>query len=239
MAFFMKKILAVFLGASASLCWPTAWAGPVTTEVGSARLNVPLQSAKERRDRGVVKQQYDYSCGSGALATLLTYGLDDPISEQDILTQILAALTKDEEALRKKKGLSLLDLQGVAESRGHKAQGFRLTADALPKIQRPVMVFIRPQGYEHFAVLKGVRNDRAYLADPSLGNIRMPLYQFLHMWLDDKGKGIVFVVERQDGQWSADNLLAIRDSGLPLPELMSGRELLETASPARFAIPQR
>ena len=51
-------------------------------------------------------------------------------------------------------------------------------------------------GGEGRAVLTG---DRVYLADPSRGNIRMPAYRFLDSWLGDNGKGIIFVVEPQDG----------------------------------------
>src|SRR5713101_4995405 len=138
------------------------------------RVTVPLTSLKDLRDQNVVKQTYDYSCGAAALATLLTYGLSDKVTELDVLLSVLTLLSKDEEAVRKKKGLSLLDLQNVAQTRGYKAQGFRLTAEYLPKLKGPVIVFIKPRGYEHFAVLKGIRGDRVYLADPSLGNMRMP-----------------------------------------------------------------
>lgn len=61
--------------------------------------------------------------------------------------------SEDQEALREKEGFSLLDLQRVAQRRGHKAQGFRLAPEFLPKLQGPVIAFIRPRGYEHFAVL--------------------------------------------------------------------------------------
>jgi predicted double-glycine peptidase len=33
----------------------------------------------------VVKQRFDYSCGSAALATLLTYGLNAPVDELTLL----------------------------------------------------------------------------------------------------------------------------------------------------------
>ena len=61
-------------------------------------------------------------------------------------------------------------------------------------------MFIRPHGYRHFAVFKGVRGDRVYLADPSLGNVRMPLYRFLDMWANEAGQGVIFAVEKSDGK---------------------------------------
>lgn len=212
-------------------------ASSATVNIGNgSRIFMPLRSVKALRDQGVVKQGYDYSCGAGALATLLTYGLDDPVSEDIILRQILEPLAKDQEQLRKKQGLSLADLQSVALARNHKAKGFRLSPEYLPQLKGSVIVFIKPRGYEHFAVLKGVRADRAYLADPSLGNVRMPVYQFLDMWMDNNKKGIVFVVEKSDGQW-AETLLKPPASGWTQPEILTARQMLEVGSPyTRFPL---
>jgi predicted double-glycine peptidase len=197
---------------------------------GGTRVTIPLQSLKDLRDQNLVKQTYDYSCGAAALATLLTYGLGDTVTEPEILRSVLTLLSKDEEAVRKKQGLSLLDLQQVAHTRGHKAQGFRLAPAYLSQLPRPVIVFIRPRGYEHFAVLKGIRGDRVYLADPSLGNIRMAGAKFLAMWLDDKGQGIIFVVERHDGTWMENSPLKPPMQGLPQPEILTARQMLEVGN---------
>lgn len=209
----------------------TILAADTPVHTGSTRLILRVKSIKDVRDQGIVKQGFDYSCGAGALATLLSYGLGDTVSEEEILLQIFAALLKDEETLKKKEGLSLLDLQGIAQERGHKAQGFRLAPENLVKLKQPVIVFIRPNGYEHFAVLKGIRNDRVYLADPSLGNIRMPIYKFLDMWLDANGKGIIFVVERKDGQWAEEHLLKTPVGASVQPELLTIREMIEVGNP--------
>lgn len=208
-----------------TLCAPVY---ATTLDIGQgSRVFLPLKSFKDMRDGNMVRQAFDYSCGAAAFATLLTYGLDDPMSEQEVLGQAFQNLSQDEEALRKKEGLSLLDLQNIAQGRGHKAQGFRLNPDALVKLPGPVIVFIKPRGYEHFAVLRGIRGDRAYVADPSLGNVRIPMYKFLHMWLDEKGKGIIFVVERADGAWSKDYALQLPRHGEWQPEVLSTRQLLE------------
>jgi uncharacterized protein len=115
-------------------------------------------------------------------------------------------------------------LQRLAQKRGHKAQGFRIHRDQLPKISRPVIVFIKPHGYEHFAVLKGLRGDRVLLADPSLGNVRMPLYRFLDMWADESGRGVIFAVERNDGSWPERYALQLPGStGAPLEALVAER----------------
>jgi len=203
-----------------------------TLDVGQGnRVFVPLTSLKGLRDQNIVKQTYDYSCGAGALATLLTYGLGDKTTELEVLHTVLTTLSAEEEVLRKKEGLSLLDLQRVAQARGHKAQGFRLAAEYLSKLQGAVLVFIRPRGYEHFAVLKRVQGNRVYLADPSLGNVRMPLYKFLDVWLDDKGQGVIFVIERKEGAGPDDSPLRVLTEGAPQPEILSARQMLEVGNP--------
>lgn len=204
--------------------------GTTVDLAGGNRVFLPMKSLKAMRDHQVVKQAYDYSCGAAAFATLLTYSLNDPVSELDVLKAAFASLSEDEEAMRKKEGLSLLDLQQIAQARGHKAQGFRLEPSYLSKLGGPVIVFIRPRGYEHFAVLKGVRGDRVYLADPSLGNIRVPVYQFLAMWLDETKKGIIFVVERVEGQTVSAPLLTPSQPGFGQPEVLSARQLLEVGT---------
>ena len=49
---------------------------------------------------------------------MLTYSLNDRVTELDILKAAFEPLSGDEEALRKKEGLSLLDLQQIAQARG-------------------------------------------------------------------------------------------------------------------------
>src|SRR5262245_12848378 len=164
--------------------------------VGSSlRIDRPARSMRDLRDQNVVKQRFDFSCGAAALATLLRYGFGQSITEAQIMMALFDLPTEDEKAARRRTGFSLLDLQRVARAQGYTAEGFRLEPDQLSMIDGPVIVYIEPRGYKHFAVLRGVRGDRVYLADPSLGNVRMPLYAFLDRWLQDDSKGIIFVVE--------------------------------------------
>ena len=202
--------------------------------VGGARLEARVTSMRAMRDAGVVKQSRDYSCGSAALATLLTYGLNDPVAEEAILRTILTPLSPEELVELRKRGLSLRDLQKYANGRGYKAQGFRIRADQIARVSRPVIVFVKPGGYEHFAVLKGVRGDRVFLADPSLGNVRMPLYRFFDMWADASGNGIVFAVERPDGAWPASYALQFVAGET---EELTTRQLLNVAAPYRVPLP--
>jgi len=200
--------------------------------VGSGlRLNTPTRSMKDLRDQNVVKQRYDFSCGSAALATLLQYGFGETVTERQILLGLFNNLSNEEKLIRQKTGFSLLDLQRVAQARGYNAQGFRLAPEQLSLLGGPVIVFIEPRGYKHFAVLRGVRDGRVYLADPSRGNIRMPVYNFLKDWLQADGKGIIFVVEPKTGPPQNPTALTLAKNELPPPEIMTAREMLAVGNP--------
>lgn len=200
--------------------------------IGSnSRINVPLQSMNDLRDKNLVKQRLDYSCGAAALATIMRYGFGDEITERDILGDLFDLLSEDEESLRRKQGFSLLDLQRVSQARGYKAQGFRLAPQDLPKLGAPVIVFIQPRGYKHFAVLRGMRGDRVHLADPSRGNMRMAAYRFLDSWVGEDGKGIIFVIEPKGGLPEHDFPLTLPADGLAQPEIMTARQMLAIGNP--------
>jgi predicted double-glycine peptidase len=208
-----------------------AWTGEgwcvdsqVVVNVGAARELKRVMSLREQRDAGVVKQGYDFSCGAASLATLLTYGLNDAVDEDELLRALIKPLSPDQLAALQQKGLSLFDLQQLAQNRGHKAQGFRIHDNQLANISYPVIVFIKPHGYPHFAVFKGLRGDRVHIADPSLGNVRMPLYRFLDMWADKSGHGVIMAVEKADGTWPDRFALQLAGGAqLPLEVLSAAR----------------
>jgi len=200
--------------------------------VGSGnRVNARVKSMKALRDTHVVRQRYDYSCGAAALATLLRYGFGDPATEQDVLKQLFGLLTDEEKVTSRKEGFSLLDLRRVALARRIKAEGFRIGPGDVDKISGPVLVYIEPRGYKHFAVLRGVKGGRVYLADPARGNIRMPLYAFVESWRQTDGRGIIFVVEPQAGAPVAASPLALTATRPSQPEIMTVREKVAVGGP--------
>ncbi len=195
----------------------------------SGRLETRVQTYRQRRDAGIVRQRYDYSCGAAALATLLLLRYQDVISEETLVHELLASLPKEQAQLSRKQGFSLLDLQRVAQARGYKAQGFRITPEQLEKLKGPVLVFIAPQGYRHFAVLKYVSFDRVLVADPARGNVRQPLYAFINDWQQPDGTGIVFVIEPA-GDATAVAPYQHNPAELKRPEILSASEMLHQGS---------
>jgi predicted double-glycine peptidase len=224
------------------VAWPgIGYSGDSTVLVtgGATRLEFRVKSLRALRDARVVKQRHDYSCGAASLATLLTYGLNDVVGEETLLRALLDPLTPDQIRALQQNGFSLLDLQRLASRRGHNAQGFRIDGSQLAKLRYPVIVFIKPGGYRHFAVLKGIRGERVYLADPSLGNVRMPLYRFLAMWADQFGRGVIFVVERSDARWPQRFDLQLFADGSPTVEVLSAARMFEIGKPVPPAMPGR
>ncbi|MBA2352846.1 MAG: hypothetical protein H0V78_13985, partial [Burkholderiales bacterium] len=59
-----------------------AHAGSVDPTDAVNRFSVKVTSLKEARYQSTIRQQYDYSCGSAALATLLTHHYGDPVTER-------------------------------------------------------------------------------------------------------------------------------------------------------------
>jgi predicted double-glycine peptidase len=202
----------------------------LVVEAGPAREQIHVTSLRAQRDFGVVKQQFDYSCGAAALATLLTYGLNDKVDEETLLHALFDGLSTDQVGALQKNGFSLLELQRLAQNRGYKAQGFRIPQEQLSRLRSPVIVFIRPHDYRHFAVFKGVRGDRVYLADPSLGNVRMPLYRFLDMWADKSRHGILFAVEKTNGQWPERFALQLDGPAHAPVEILSAAKMSEVGA---------
>jgi len=137
---------------------------------------------KELRDKNVVKQKFDYSCGSGALATLMWIGFGDKVSEAEIIKLILGDKSEAEIKDIEKKGYSLLDLKQAAEKMGYTTAMYKLQLGHLRQLQGPVLIYIEHHGLKHFAVFKALKGDRVYLADPARGNTRMSTYRFENEW---------------------------------------------------------
>ncbi len=152
--------------------------------------NIPTKSAfrenfkswNELKWENIERQQYDYSCGASSLATMLKSYFEEPAWEGLVMTVLVSQLTPEGLADRQKNGFSLLDLKFAANKLGYGAEGVKLRADMLDKLNGPVIILIHQDDMNHFAILKGIYADRAYLADSSRGNIRVPLYQLAQQW---------------------------------------------------------
>ena len=174
----------------------SAWSLPARAGSMDLRLphgggySVPVTSLKEARFRATVRQQYDFSCGSAAVATLLTYQYGIPVDEAEVFEHMYA--TGDQARIRA-EGFSLLDMRRYLASRGLSADGFQVPLDRLLEQGLPAIVLINDHGYRHFVVVRGLRQGRVLVADPARGTRAIPRRDFDRIW-DSK---LLFVVHNR------------------------------------------
>lgn len=167
------------------LCLPllggVASPGAGAADIGAfgTRFDVPLVSMREARFQRTLHQQYDFSCGSAAVATLLTHHYDYPVTEEYVFEQMYQQ--GDQQKIRK-EGFSLLDIKRFLASRGFLADGFQLPLDKLAEAGFPAIVLVAEKGYRHFVVVKGLDQNRVLIGDPAGGTRAMPRSSFEAIW---------------------------------------------------------
>jgi predicted double-glycine peptidase len=184
------------------VAWSAVLAGVllVPGRVGATDVRVPssgtytlrVTSLKAARFRTTVPQQYDFSCGSAATATLLTYQYGRAVSEAEVFARMYES---GDQAKIRNQGFSLLDMRRYLATHGFQADGFEVPLDLLAEYQVPAIVLLNDRGYRHFVVIKGLRNGRVLLGDPARGTRAMPRSRFEQLW-DNR---VLFVVHNQRG----------------------------------------
>lgn len=152
--------------------------------------NLGLTSLKEARFKTTVPQHFDFSCGSAATATLLTYQYGLPVNEEQVFVKMYA---HGDQAKIRKEGFSLLDMRRYLQSKGFEADGFELPIEKLAEEGVPAIVLLNDRGYRHFVVVKGLRNGRVLLGDPARGTRAMPVARFHELW----DNGVLFVIHNR------------------------------------------
>lgn len=149
---------------------------------------VPVDSLRERKFSEVIRQQYDFSCGSAALATLLAYHYDWQTDERTVF----GAMYEDgDKAKINAAGFSLLDMKRYLEGIAFQADGYQSNLDTLAKAAVPAIALINYKGYRHFVVIKGIRNGEVLIGDPALGLRFMTREEFNAIW----DNGILFIIK--------------------------------------------
>jgi predicted double-glycine peptidase len=178
---------------------------------GGLRLAVPVASIKAMRFGSTLRQQYDFSCGSAAVATLLSHHYGRATTEQQVFEHMFR---HGDHARIRREGFSLLDMQRFLAAQGLRADGFKLPLQALLDAGLPAIVLVAEQGYQHFVVIKGIAasergataergtagegiaaGGRLLLGDPARGTRSMPLAQFESIWTNK----LLFVIHDHAG----------------------------------------
>ncbi|MFA7593781.1 MAG: C39 family peptidase [Thiohalobacteraceae bacterium] len=174
-----KRIWLLCLLACVPAHLPDATAGTLRIQGAGGAFSLPVTSLKEARLQTVIRQQYDFSCGSAAVATLLTYHYDRPVSEAEAFEFMYR--TGDQERIRQ-EGFSMLDMKRFLDERGLQSDGFRLSLDRLAEIGVPGIALVDTHGYRHFIVVRGMQRGKVLLADPAAGSVAVDRADFERIW---------------------------------------------------------
>jgi len=174
-----------------------------------------INSWKELKQRNVVMQNREYSCGAAAMATVLRYYWGDAVKEENVLSTLMQMLTPEEIKDRVKNGLAISDLRRTAVKMGYQATIGTMSFEKLAAARVPLVVPIRLKKYNHFVVFRGVVDGRVYLADPIRGNVRPTISEFCSQWQ----KHTVLVIAKVDVEPPKTSPLGIRPEEVYLSDM--------------------
>ena len=168
-----------------------------------------IWSYKELKERQVVMQKLDYSCGAACLATIFKYYWGANVDEEYFLT-LLPKLKLSEAQLKDRieNGLTLTDLRDISNLAGYQASMGKVKFQELAEAKVPVVVGITIRKHEHFVVFRGTDGLFAYVADPIRGNIRITVTEFQRTWQ----KNAILVVAKPNDKVKDINPLGVRPS---------------------------
>lgn len=185
----MKTLITLITAAFALAIGPVH-AGMLELAGIGGKYAVPVTSLKEARFKATMRQKYDFSCGSAAVATLLTHQYDFPVSEQAVFEEMFA---KGDRQKIQQEGFSLLDMKLYLDAHGFKADGFEQPLEKLVEAHFPAIVLISEKGYHHFVVIKGLRDGRILIGDPSNGTRAIARSSFESIWVNK----LLFVIHNK------------------------------------------
>lgn len=145
------------------------------------QLTIPAVSMKGARFMSTLRQQYDFSCGSAAVATLLTHHYDYKVDESQVFQTMFEH--GNQQKIRV-EGFSMLDMKRYLDHLGFRADGIEATLDQLASAGVPAIALVQENGYAHFVVIKGLRTDKVLLGDPAMGTRVMPRSKFEQIWIN-------------------------------------------------------
>ena len=188
----MRTALGWIIAATAATCIP-AQADTLELAGIGGRYAVHVTSLKEARFKATTRQQYDFSCGSAAVATLLSHHYGYPVTEQSVFEEMFA---RGDQAKIRQEGFSLLDMKAYLNAHQFQADGFELPLTKLLESGLPAIVLISDNGYHHFVVVKGMRDGRILIGDPSSGTRAVSRANFESIWINK----LLFVIHNKQAQ---------------------------------------
>lgn len=141
-----------------------------------AKVSDTREARKPAPRKAIIRQSSPATCGPAALATLLTFYFNDPVTEEE-----MTKLARTD----KKTMASLRELRDASRAKGYAADGFRW---GLPRLLRevettgvPVLVHFK-EPTQHFVLVVGKADDFILVSDPSRGEVSIHQTDFLRRW---------------------------------------------------------
>src|SRR5258707_15768212 len=104
--------------------------------IAADSIRKPVRSLLEIRQEGVIVQKWETSCAAAALATVLTFSQNDPVSEKLVAQGMLHST--DPIKVKVRGGFSLLDMKRFVETPGFKSAAFKgLNMEDFFELQNP------------------------------------------------------------------------------------------------------
>lgn len=147
---------------------------------GTVSVQQDVKPFDEVKFSKVVKQKYDYSCGSAAVSTILNYYLGIRMDEVSVINALFEV--GNPQKIMKRKGFSLLDIKRFFEAMGYRALGVKTSVESLARLRKPAIVAIVIGNYKHYVVFRGVYEGKVVVADPAFGTAVLPVHKFEEMW---------------------------------------------------------
>ena len=175
----------------------------------------------------IVRQEYDYSCGSAALATILNFYLGENLTENQVIQGLLAY--GDKTQIKRRRAFSLLDMKRFVTALNYNVAGYTADIDDLRSLGMPCIVPISIYGYKHFVVFRGIYKEHVFCADPFMGNISFSEDKFREIWY----KNVIFLVTNSGNEIDA---LFLRDEDLRIVDFDMTRRAIEEFKPPRSVL---
>jgi len=150
--------------------------------------SINISSITELRFKTIYKQQYDFSCGSATLASLLSFHYDDVVDEFMVFKDMY---NNGNQQKIQQNGFSLLDMKHYLSRRGYNSNGFKISLKQLAKAEIPAITIINNKGYMHFVIIKGIDDNEVLIGDPAVGIKVYSRAEFEKVW----NKRILFVIQ--------------------------------------------
>ena len=171
------------------VCANTARAQGMWVSTPTGAFNVPVRSMQELKFTETVRQGFDFSCGSAAQATLLTYHYDREISEFLVFKSMWE--NGNHEKIEK-DGFSMLDMKRFLASEGLSADGFSVDPSKIGEIGVAGIALLSETDSPHFVVIIGEQDGELLISDPARGIWNMSTEELGELW-----NGVFFVIRDQ------------------------------------------